>query len=159
MDKIVELLKQNARLTDRQLAAMLGTTEKDVHDRISKLENDGIIKGYSAIIDESIYEPDKVSAIIELKVTPQADSGFDEIAKAVTQYDEVESVVLVSGAYDLAITVSGTSLKTVADFVAQRLSAIHGIISTATHFTLKTYKEKGIMVTEEIHDERGFVSP
>lgn len=102
---------------------------------------------------------DMVIANIELKVTPQRDCGFDELAKTVMMYDEVDSVSLMSGSYDLAVTVTGRNLKEIALFVAQRLSTIEGVLSTTTHFVLKTYKEKGIFIQEEDIDERGFVAP
>ena len=155
MNELIKLLKQNARFSNEQLAAMLGTTPKDVAAQIEQLEKDGIIKGYSVILDEK----DMVIANIELKVTPQRDCGFDELAKTVMMYDEVDSVSLMSGSYDLAVTVTGRNLKEIALFVAQRLSTIEGVLSTTTHFVLKTYKEKGIFIQEEDIDERGFVAP
>lgn len=159
MDKLISLLKQNARFSNAQLAAMLGATEAQIAAKIEEYENAGIIKGYSVILDEEKADKDLVTAFIELKVTPQAEYGFDEIARTVMMYDEVESVSLMSGAYDLSVTVSGTNLKEIALFVAQRLSTIDGVLSTATHFVLKRYKEKGIVIGDEIVDERGFVSP
>ena len=159
MDALISLLKQNARLSNADLAVMLGKTEAEVATKINDYQNAGIIKGYSVILDEEKADKDLVTAFIELKVTPQADCGFDEIAKTVMMYSEVESVSLMSGAYDLAVTVSGTNLKEIALFVAQRLSTIDGVLSTATHFVLKRYKEKGIFIGSETIDERGFVSP
>lgn len=159
MDMLLRLLKQNARITNENLAAMLDTTAADIAARIEKYEADGIIKGYSAIINEEAADKDAVTAYIELKVTPQPDFGFDDIARTIMQFSEVESVFLMSGAYDLAVTVSGTNLREIALFVAQRLSTLDGVLSTATHFVLKRYKEKGIFFTEECVDERGFVSP
>ena len=134
MNELLHLLKQNARLSNEELAAMLGTTPAEVAAQIKKLEDDGIIKGYSVVLN-------------------------DELAKTVMMYDEVESVSLMSGAYDLAVTVTGSSLKVIALFVAQRLSTIDGVLSTATHFVLKRYKEKGIFIEQEPADERGMVSP
>ena len=159
MNDLVKLLKRNARFSNEQLAAMLGTTPEDVAKQIEKLENDGIIKGYSAIVDENRADKSTVIAIIELKVTPKRDCGFDELAKTVMMYDEVDSVSLMSGSYDLAVTVTGTDYKTIALFVAQRLSTIEGVLSTSTHFVLKTYKEKGIFIQEEDADERGLIAP
>ncbi|MFR0880166.1 MAG: Lrp/AsnC family transcriptional regulator [Oscillospiraceae bacterium] len=159
MNDLVKLLKRNARFSNEQLAAMLGTTPEDVAKQIEKLENDGIIKGYSAIVDENRADKSTVIAIIELKVTPKRDCGFDELAKTVMMYDEVDSVSLMSGSYDLAVTVTGTDYKTIALFVAQRLSTIEGVLSTTTHFVLKTYKEKGIFIQEEDADERGLIAP
>lgn len=159
MDKLISLLKQNARISNAQLAAMLSSTEAEIAAKIEEYEAAGIIKGYSAILDDEKADKDLVTAFIELKVTPQAEYGFDEIARTVMMYDEVESVSLMSGAYDLAVTVSGTNLKEIALFVAQRLSTIDGVLSTATHFVLKRYKEKGIFIGADVPDERGFVSP
>lgn len=157
--ELLHLLKQNARLSNEQLGSMLGITAAEVADQIAQLEHDGLIKGYSLILNEELANQDTVTAFIELRVTPKRDCGFDDLAKTVMMYDEVESVSLMSGGYDLAVTVTGVSLKVIALFVAQRLSTIDGVISTATHFVLKRYKEKGIFIEEEAADERGMVSP
>ena len=111
------------------------------------------------MLNDELANKDTVTAFIELKVTPKRDCGFEDLAKTVMMYDEVESVSLMSGAYDLAVTVTGSSLKVIALFVAQRLSTIDGVLSTATHFVLKRYKEKGIFIEQEPADERGMVSP
>ena len=159
MNDLIKLLNQNARFSNEELAAMLGTTPKDIADQIEQLEKNGVIKGYSVILDESLADKDMVMAIIELKVTPQRDCGFDEIAKTIMMYDEVDSISLMSGSYDLSVTVKGKNLQDIALFVAQRLSTIEGVLSTTTHFILKTYKEKGIFIENEDKDERGFVAP
>ena len=159
MNELLHLLKQNARLSNEELAAMLGPTPAEVAAQIKKLEDDGIIKGYSVVLNDELANKDTVTAFIELKVTPKRDCGFEDLAKTVMMYDEVESVSLMSGAYDLAVTVTGSSLKVIALFVAQRLSTIDGVLSTATHFVLKRYKEKGIFIEQEPADERGMVSP
>lgn len=159
MDTLLNLLKQNARLSCKELAAMTGTDEAKVEAKIKEYEHSGIIKGYSAIIDEEAADKNSVTAFIEVKVTPKADCGFDDIAKTIMMYDEVESLTLMSGAFDLAVTISGTNYKEIALFVAKRLSTIDGVISTATHFILKRYKEKGIFIDDENTDERSFVSP
>lgn len=158
MDTLIKLLKQNARLSCKELAAMTGMSETEVEKKIKEYEHSGVIKGYSAIVADDADE-DNVTAFIEVKVTPKADCGFDDIAKTIMVYDEVESLTLMSGSFDLAITISGTNYKEIALFVAQRLSTIDGVISTTTHFTLKRYKEKGIFIEDEATDERGFVSP
>ncbi|MGN0607886.1 MAG: Lrp/AsnC family transcriptional regulator [Oscillospiraceae bacterium] len=158
MDTIVKLLKQNARLSTKELAAMTGLSEAEVEARIKDYENKGVIKGYSAILNEDLADKDRVTAFIEVKVTPKAEFGFDDIARTIMMYDEVESLTLMSGAFDLAVTISGTNYKEIALFVARRLSTIDGVISTSTHFFLKRYKEKGIFIDEE-KDERSFVSP
>ncbi len=159
MDSLLKLLSQNARLSTSELAVLLGKTEEEVAEDIKNYEHKGIIKGYSAIINEELADKDHVVAFIELKVSPKAKHGYDELAKFVSSFKEVESVLLMSGAYDLAVTVKGTSLKEVASFVSQRLATIDGVLSTATHFVLQRYKEKGIMLCEDDFDERGFVSP
>ncbi|MFT3950909.1 MAG: Lrp/AsnC family transcriptional regulator [Oscillospiraceae bacterium] len=159
MNDLLKLLRKNARLSNAELAVMLGRTEEDIAAEITQLECDGIIRGYTAVIDSEALDRDVVSALIELRVAPKAQSGFDDIAKIVSQYDEVESVTLMSGAYDISIRITGSSLRTISQFVAQRLSAIDGVLSTATHFVLKSYKENGIHMTNDDIDERGFVSP
>ncbi|MDD5947024.1 MAG: Lrp/AsnC family transcriptional regulator [Oscillospiraceae bacterium] len=158
MKEILTLLKQNARLSNGELAAMTGRTEEEVAEKIAKMEHDGIIRGYSVIVDDELADNNMVSAYIELKVTPKPDCGFEEIARIITTYPEVESVTLMSGGYDLGLTVRGTNLRDIAAFVAQRLSTLDGVLSTATHFVLKRYKEKGILIMEEPHDERSVVS-
>ena len=159
MNDLIKLLNQIARFSNEDLGEMLGTTPKDIADQIEQLEKNGVIKGYSVILDESLADKDMVMAIIELKVTPQRDCGFDEIAKTIMMYDEVDSISLMSGSYDLSVTVKGKNLQDIALFVAQRLSTIEGVLSTTTHFILKTYKEKGIFIEDEDKDERGFVAP
>ena len=152
---IISILQQNARISDTALGEVLGMTAEEAAAEIRKLEEEGIIKGYSVILDEELYDKSLVYATIELKVTPQRDCGFDDIAKTIMMYDEVESVTLMSGAYDLAVEVKGTNLKDIALFVSERLSTIDGVLSTATHFILKKYKEKGIFIDKEEPDERG----
>ena len=159
MTDLLNLLRENARLTNRQLADMLGMPEEAVAAEIAALEHSGVIRGYAAIINEELAESTEVEALIELRVTPKRDFGFDDIAKTIMMYDEVESISLMSGAYDLALTVKADSLKDVAMFVSQRLSAMEGVLSTATHFVLKRYKDKGIFIEDEEHDERSMVCP
>ncbi len=158
-NKLISLLRQNARLSNEQLAVMLGTTEAQIAAEIRSLEEQGVIMGYSAIVNEEKIEGEKVTAIIELRVTPQKDCGFDEIAKIITQYEEVERVSLMAGAYDLEVTVKGDNVKDIAMFVYQKLATLSGVLSTATHFVLKTYKEKGIFIETEEKDEREFLIP
>lgn len=155
MTDIVKILQQNARISDTELGEILGISPEEASAEIKRLENEGIIKGYSVIVDDELYDNSTVYATIELKVAPQRDCGFDDIAKTIMMYDEVESVNLMSGAYDLAVEVKGNNLKDVALFVSERLSTIEGVLSTATHFILKKYKEKGIFIDREENDERG----
>ncbi|MCL2054102.1 MAG: Lrp/AsnC family transcriptional regulator [Oscillospiraceae bacterium] len=159
MDTLLGLLTQNARLSDKELAVMAGMTELEVGKKIKEYEKNGVIAGYSAIINCDLADKDMVTALIEVKVTPKADRGFDDIAETITAYEEVEGVTLISGAYDLAVTVCGKSYKEIALFVAQRLSTIEGVLSTATHFYLKRYKEKGLFIAGERVDERSFIAP
>lgn len=155
-NEIIRLLQQNARMSDADLADILGISAKEAAAEIKKLEKEGVIKGYSVIIDEEKYDKSTVHATIQLKVTPQRDCGFDDIAKTIMMYDEVDSVSLMSsGAYDLSVEVKGNNLKDVAFFVSERLATIEGILSTSTHFLLKKYKEKGIFIDSEEIDERG----
>lgn len=156
---IIRILQQNARISERELGVMLGISEEEASAEIKKLEDEGIIKGYSVILNEELYDKSAVYATIELKVTPQRDCGFDDIAKTIMMYDEVDSIWLMSGAYDLAVKVKGDNLRDVALFVSERLSTIEGVLSTATHFMLKTYKEKGIFIDNEDIDERGMICP
>lgn len=155
MTDIVKILQQNARISDTELGEILGISPAEASAEIKRLENEGVIKGYSVIVDDELYDNSTVYATIELKVAPQRDCGFDDIAKTIMMYDEVESVNLMSGAYDLAVEVKGNNLKDVALFVSERLSTIEGVLSTATHFILKKYKEKGIFIDREENDERG----
>ncbi|NLL46298.1 MAG: Lrp/AsnC family transcriptional regulator [Clostridiales bacterium] len=142
MNDILKLLEQNSRYTARDLASMLGMEEAAVEAAIAKYEEDKVILGYQALIDWDRAGEEFVTALIEVKVTPQLGDGFDRIAERIYQYDEVESVYLMSGAFDLSVIISGKTLKEVAQFVARRLSTIEGVTSTATHFILKKYKEK-----------------
>ncbi|MDR0986390.1 MAG: Lrp/AsnC family transcriptional regulator [Ruminococcus sp.] len=158
-NKIINLLKENARLSFKDLGAMIGISEAEAGNLVRELERDGIIRGYSVIVNEEALSSDNVEAFIEVKVTPEADCGFDEIARTIMMYDEVKDLTLMSGAFDLAVTISGTNYKEIALFVARKLSTIEGVISTATHFTLKPYKEKGFFIEDAPADERGFISP
>lgn len=158
-NKLLDLLRRNARLSNAELGVMLGETEKSVADEISRLEREGIIMGYSAIIDEEKADENGVTAIIELKITPIKDRGFDDLAHTIMGYEEVDSVFLLSGAYDLSVTISGTSLRNVALFVSERLAVLDGVLSTTTHFILRRYKEKNHVFNEDNFDERSMVSP
>lgn len=158
-NKLLDLLRQNARLTNAELAAMLDCTEAEAAAGIAELESDGIIMGYSAIINEEKADETGVTAIIEIKVTPMKDHGFDDLAHTIMKYEEVDTVFLLSGAYDLSVTITGTSLRKVALFVSERLSALDGVLSTTTHFVLRRYKEKNHFFSEEVSDERSMVSP
>jgi DNA-binding Lrp family transcriptional regulator len=154
MDRLLNLLEENARYTNEQLAVMLGRTEEDVAAAIEAYERSGVIRGYKALVDWDKTGEDKIFARIEIKVTPKKDFGFEEIARTIMEFEEVQSVYLMSGGYDLALTVSGRNFKEVALFVAHRLSPLDSVNSTATHFVLKKYKERGAILVEEEKDER-----
>lgn len=157
VDRLINLLKTNARLSNAELAVMLDKTEAEISAMIAELEQSGTIKGYSTIFDEDIISKDAVVAYIELKVTPQAQVGYDDIARHIAQYPEVESVSLMSGGYDLAVTIRCQNIREVSSYVAQRLATIDGVVSTSTHFFLQKYKENGIMLVDEAKDERNYI--
>lgn len=142
--QILKLLEQDAHLSVHQIAVMVNADDETVANIIRACEQDGTINGYKTIVNWDKSPANHVTAMIELKVTPKRDTGFDEIARQIMSFEEVDSVYLMSGGYDLLISVSGTSLQDVASFVAKRLSTIDGVLSTATRFLLKKYKENGI---------------
>ena len=157
MEQLLELLQDEAKLTAKQLAVMLNEKEEDVAKAIAAYERDGVIKGYHALINWERAETQKATALIELRVSPQKDTGFDEIAGRVMNFPEVKSVYLMSGGYDLAVTVTGRTMQDVAMFVAKRLSTIDGVLSTATHFLPTKYKDGGVVFNSDYEetDERG----
>ena len=159
MAKLLRLLEQDCTLTHEQLASMTDMTVADVEAAIQRYEADKTILGYQAIVDWDRTDREAVTALIEVKVTPQRGDGFDRVAERIYQYDEVESVYLMSGSFDLTVIISGRTLKEVATFVSERLSVIEGVTGTATHFILKKYKEKHALFTrqEEQTDRIAFV--
>lgn len=158
MDKLLSLIEDNAKLTDEQLAAMLDRSVEEVREQVRQYEKVGIIKGYKAFIDWEKVDKDIIIAFIEVKVTPQHNSGFEQVAERIMQFEEVDSVYLMSGGFDFAVTVIGNSFKQVALFVAERLSPLENVTSTATHFILRKYKDKGVFFGTEKPDERGKIS-
>ncbi len=156
--KILKLLSDNAKYSDADIAAMCGITEQEVRENIESLERQGLIRGYKAVIDWDSSDEVYVSALIELKVTPQDDVGFEQIAEQVMKYREVESVYLMSGGYDLCVIVKDKTFKQVASFVSRELANMKGVISTATHFVLRRYKELNIELCGDQEDDRGKVS-
>ena len=159
MKTLVDLLRENARLTNNDLAVMLGKTPEEIEKEIAELENEGLIIGYSAIIDEERYNKNCVTAFIELKVSPQAERGYDDIAIMLSQYKEVDSVYLMSGSYDLLVLVEARTLKELALFVSEKLSPLDTVTGTATSFVLKRYKQDGVIFVGESADKRMAVSP
>lgn len=148
MDKLLKILSENSNLTTKELSLMLGEPEDYIRAQIKEYENAGVIRGYRAVVNWDEVPDSGVVALIELKVAPQLQKGFDEFAERVLGYDEVESVYLMAGAYDLLLTVKGQSIQDVSSFVAKQLAAMDGILSTATHFMLKRYKENGVSLVD-----------
>lgn len=159
MDPLLKLLRENAALKPAELASMLGTTEADVRTRIKVYEDDQVILAYRTVLNEERLGLETVRALIEVKITPERGGGFDRLAERIAKYQEVSSCYLMSGGYDLLVVVEGKSLKTVSTFVSEKLATIQGVLSTATHFMLKPYKEQGVLMRRETNDERLAVSP
>lgn len=159
MENLIALLQHNPLMPRADLARLLGLSEAEVNARIAEMERDGIIIGYQTVINREKWNPDTVSAVIEVKITPERDGGFDRIAARIAKFDEVKSCYLMSGGYDLQILVEGENLRQVAAFVSEKLSTIEAVVSTATHFRLKTYKENGAFHALETTAERLSVSP
>ena len=159
MDAIIDLLQQNALMPRADMARLLDMPEAELGAAIAKLENDGVILGYQAIVNREKWDTDKVTAIIEVKITPERDGGFDRIASRIAKFEEVQSCYLVSGGYDLLIVIEAATLRNAAAFVAEKLSTIDAVQATATHFRLKTYKENGAFHQFDTAPERLSVSP
>jgi DNA-binding Lrp family transcriptional regulator len=159
MDPLLRLLRDNATLKPAQLGSMLNLGESEIAARIQAYEKDRVILAYQTVLNEEKLGVDAVRAVIEVKITPEREGGFDRIAERIARYDEVRSCYLMSGAYDLLVMVEGESLREVAMFVSQKLATIQGVLSTATHFMLKPYKEQGVLMQREANDERLAVSP
>lgn len=157
MDRLLQLLSENSSLTTEQLSFMLGEPEDYIAAQIKEYESSGIIRGYQAVVDWDEVPDSGVMAMIELKVAPQQQKGFDEIAERILAYDEVESVYLMAGAYDLLLTVKGRTIQEVSSFVAKHLAAMDGMLSTATHFILKRYKENGVSLIDSKNDGRELI--
>lgn len=153
-EKILNIIEKNSRIEIADLAAMLGISEIDSANELKAMEEEGIICGYHTLIDWEKTSIDMVNALIEVKVTPQRGQGFDSIAEKIYQYPEVNSVYLISGGYDLLVTLEGKSLKEVSLFVSDKLSTIDTVLSTATHFILKKYKDHGTILGKKHVDER-----
>ena len=152
---ILKLLENDARLTPSQLAVMLDIREDEVLAQLKEFEANGTILGYKTVVDWEKTEQESVTAMIDVKLTPQPDRGFDRVAEKIYNYPEVKSVYLMSGSYDLSVLIEGRTMKEVALFVAQKLAPIEAVISTATHFVLHKYKDKGVLYETPEIDERG----
>lgn len=158
MDALLELLQKEGRLSVSQIAERLGKPEAEVAALVESLEGRGAILGYHAVIDPE-HLGDRVSALIEVKLTPERDGGFDRMASRIAKFDQVTSCYLMSGGYDLAVIVEGDDLREVARFVSEKLSTLDGVLSTATHFQLKVYKQSGFLASADARDERLPVTP
>ena len=159
MEEILNILdKEKGNVSRAKIAQMLGMEEKEVADKIEKMEKENVIVGYKTIVNWDKTDKDVVVALIELRITPQRGEGFDKVAERIYKYPQVKSLYLMSGAYDLAVTIEGSSMKEVALFVAQKLAPMDSIISTATHFVLKKYKEEGIVFEDDEKDTRQVIT-
>ena len=154
MERLLKLLEENARLSVEELAAMLSISPEKVAAQMDDYAKKGVIRGYRAMVDWEKVSTDKVQAVIELRVRPKKSHGFDEIASAIACFDEVQSVLLMSGGYDLQLILTGRSFQEIALFVAKRLAPMDDVLSTATHFVLRTYKKDGVLYADEETDER-----
>lgn len=156
---VLEILSEDARIAPERIAVMTGRGEDEVKSVIARLERDRVILKYPAMVNWDLVRDDKVQALIEVRVTPQRDEGFDAIAERIYRFEEVKSVYLMSGSYDLMVIVEGTNIKQLALFVAEKLSTIEHVLSTATHFVLKKYKQDGVTMMKGEQDDRLQVSP
>ena len=159
MEPLLELLRENASLSSAKLAALLNQPETEITARIKKYEAEQVILGYRTVLNEEKLGFETVRAVIEVKIAPEREGGFDRLAERIAKYHEVTSCYLMSGGYDLLVIVEGRHLREVAGFVSQKLATIHGVISTATHFMLKPYKEQGVLMRREENAERLAVAP
>ena len=157
MEKLLELLEQDCTMPVSARAAAAGVPEEEARAAIKKYEDDRVILGYQAIIDWDRVRQETVTALIEVNVTPQSKDGFDRIAQRIYQYDEVESMYLMSGSFDLTVIISGRTLREVDQFVGERLAPIQGVTGTATHFILKKYKEKHLVFRPQDPEEREYI--
>ena len=158
-EKILKAIDKNSKLTPEELAVMLGSTTGEVEAIIKELEEDTILCGYPTLINWDKTESERVTALIEVKVTPQRGQGFDKIAERIYKFDEVESVYLMSGGFDLTVIIEGRSMREVANFVSSKLAPMEAVLSTATHFVLKKYKEHGLPLVQETQEERMLITP
>ena len=159
MDELLKLLREDASLTPAEIANRLNQAEADVEAKIKEHETNGVILGYRTVLNEEKLDVEMVRAVIEVKITPEREGGFDRVALRISKFDEVASCYLMSGAYDLLVIVEGRDLRAASTFVAEKLATMPGVISTATHFILKPYKEHGVMMGGEYSDEKLVVAP
>ncbi|MCQ2081239.1 MAG: Lrp/AsnC family transcriptional regulator [Lachnospiraceae bacterium] len=158
-EQILSIVEKNSRIEVKELAIRLGADELLVANELKAMEDEGIICGYHTMIDWEKTSIEKVSAIIEVRITPQRGQGFDNLAERIYKYPEVNSVYLISGGYDLLVSLEGKSLKEISSFVSHKLSTLDGVLSTATHFILKKYKDHGTILNKSNEDTREIVTP
>ena len=158
-EKILTFIEKNSRVNLKDLAVMLGVEEAVVANEIADMEKEGIICGYHTLIDWDKTSAEKLTALIEVKVTPQRGLGFDKVAERIYNYPEVDSVYLISGGFDFMVMIEGKTMRDVAQFVSDKLSPIESVLSTATHFILKKYKDDGSIMVHTTEDERMLVTP
>ena len=158
-DEFIAIIEKNSRIDLKELAIILGVEEIDVVNELAALENEGIICGYHTLINWEKTDIEKVSALIEVRVTPQRGQGFDNVAERIQKYPEVRSVYLMSGGYDLMVILEGKTLREVSSFVSDKLATLEPVLSTATHFILKKYKDHGTMLSQKNEDEREMITP
>jgi DNA-binding Lrp family transcriptional regulator len=159
MDALLTILKRDARTSPDDMARELNLTVTEVNARIARFEEQGVIIGYQAILNSDMLGEDAVTAVFEVKITPERGGGFDRLAARIAQFDEVKSCYLMSGGYDLLVIAEGRTLQAIATFIAEKLATIHGVISTATHFRLKAYKENGALLHREKIEPRLAITP
>lgn len=157
--KILAAIDRNSKLTVEELSLMLGSTKEEVANLIEGMEKEGVIRGYPTLINWDKIENERVTALIEVKVTPQRGEGFDKVAERIYKFDEVESVYLMSGGYDLTVMLEGKNMKEIAHFVSSKLAPMDRVESTVTHFVLKKYKEHGIALVDKKKNERMLITP
>jgi DNA-binding Lrp family transcriptional regulator len=159
MDELLKILQANATESRENIAKMLNLSVAEVNKRIAKYEKNGVIRGYQAILNEDKLDLDTVTAVIEVKVSPQREGGFNTVATRISRFPEVRSAYLMSGTYDVLLFIEGRNLREVAAFVSERLSPLEGVLSTSTHFMLKTYKRLGVLMESGHAEERLSVAP
>lgn len=159
MDKLLQLLSSNSKFSTAEISAMLGEPEDYIKAQIKEYESRGIIKGYQAVVNWEEVENSYVEALIELKVTPKRETGFDDMAQMCMAFEEVDSVYLMAGVYDFALIVKGETMQDIAMFVAKKLSTVDGVLSTSTHFIMRRYKDRGMNLfgSDSQSDERSLI--
>ncbi|MBQ8039757.1 MAG: Lrp/AsnC family transcriptional regulator [Lachnospiraceae bacterium] len=158
-EQILKTIEKNSRISMKELAVLLGKEEIDVANEVAAMEAEGVICGYHTLINWEQTSLEKVNALIEVRVTPQRGQGFDNIAERIYKYPEVHAVYLISGGYDLLVSLEGKSLKEISSFVSDKLSTLDSVLSTATHFVLKKYKDHGTILSKKEEDEREKITP